>query len=180
MERLCDGFQGCVGHLHSCKLTQIPNKRRMSRDTLGSLAMLMRIRTDTEQPLGCCGLKCHWVLTNMPSILCSLASNSSLHFWIFFQCTLEGQLVLKYVGFTVSWKKSANCIIVGIFNTALHNDLPSQIIHLPTKTPNSGTSYITLRDHWQRYYRQAPALQKAVTFNACETCVPHNTKGSLS
>lgn len=42
-------------------------------------------------------------------------------------------------------KKSANCIIVSVFNNTLHNDLPSQIIHLPTKMPHSETSYVTLK-----------------------------------
>lgn len=42
-------------------------------------------------------------------------------------------------------KKSANCIIVSVFNNTLHNDLPSQIIHLPTKMPHSDTSYVTLK-----------------------------------
>lgn len=78
-------------------------------------------------------------------------------------------------------KKSANCIIISVFNNTLHNDLPSQIIHLPTKMPHSETSYVTLRNLPQKkYYRQAAALQKAVTFNVHETCVLHNTKGSLS
>lgn len=79
-------------------------------------------------------------------------------------------------------KKSANCIIVSVFNNTLHNDLPSQIIHLPTKMPHSETSYVTLKKKNlpQRYYRQVTTLQKTVTFNVRETCVLHNTKGSLS
>lgn len=42
-------------------------------------------------------------------------------------------------------KKSANCIIVTVFNNTLNNDLPSQIIHLPTKMTHSETIYVTLK-----------------------------------
>lgn len=67
-------------------------------------------------------------------------------------------------------KKSANCIIVSVFNNTLHNDLPSQIIHLPTKMPHSETSYVTLKKNLpQRYYRQVTTLQQAGTFNVCKT-----------
>lgn len=135
-----------------------------------SQGMNMWISTDTEnRHLYSCGLKFQWALMSMPSSISSLDSNSFLPVSELFPLQTPGSINIKIFKNHYFQKKSANGIIFSVFNNTLHSDLPSQIIHLPTKMPHSVSSYVILRNLPQRHCKQEEALRKAVPVHVHET-----------
>lgn len=129
----------------------------------------MWISIDTgNRRLYSCGLKFRWALMSMPSSTSSLNSNPFLPASELFPLQTPGSINIKIFRNHYFQKKSAKCIIFSAFNNTLHSDLPSQIIHLPTRIPHSETSYVTLRNLPQRHCKQKKAFWKSVPVNVHE------------
>lgn len=147
-------YTGTHAHRH----TEIVIEIRMTKERIlffwpfVSQARNMWINIDTEyKHLYNCGLKLQWALMSLPSSISSLDCSSFLPLSEHFPLQTPGSINIKIFRNNYFQRKSANCIIFSVFNNTLQHDLPSQIIHLPTKMPHSETSYVILRNLPQRH-----------------------------
>lgn len=158
-------YTGTHAHTH----TKITSEIRTTRERIlfvwpfVSQGRSLWISIDTENKhLYSCGLKFQWALMSIPSSTSSLDANSFLPFSEQFPLQTPCSINIKIFKNHYFQEKSANCIIFSVFSNTLHSDLPSQIIHLPTKMPHSETRYVILRNLPQRHCKQEEAFPKTV------------------